>query len=247
MEDPGDTRGLIAGWLDLQDEAERPFARFDGEVPPETLVPAVLWQTTVAAPDTPMEKGAFDDFGVKARNLARAHDGQPEMMLVHAKLITLLRRRTPPPHATALFNQLWSHDPDRLAAALHPRWLISAAETMADHGQTAPQRATGLALSVLCKTVKIHETERLFSGQPPQALFSGTMKRHRLALDQAPFALLHGDADRVLFTRILRGAIGDPVAEALAWTLIPSLLADDRSVFRRLRHMRARRVTRSGD
>ena len=236
---------LIRVWLDLQAEAERPFARFDGAVPPADSDPGALWAGPVEAPDGPREEGPFDDFGAKARNLARALAGQPQILLTHASLVVLLRRRAPPDHAADLFNRIWSHDPARLVGALDPRWRISAAETFADHGATEAQRRTGLSLAILCKTVKIYETERLFSGVEPTELFRGSAKSGPLALDQAALRLAQGDIDRALLTRILRGADGDPVAAALAWSLIPDLVGDERGVFHRLRRMRARRQQRT--
>lgn len=228
-------------WLQMQAEAERPFVRFDGMVPPADLDIAAALSGRVVAPAGPREEGAFDDFGVKARNLARAFAGQPEVLLINAQIITLLRRRDPPGHVPALFARLWTEAHETLGAEHDLRWIIPSAETLARFGATEVQRRTGLGLSVLCKTVKLYETERLWSGSAPEAPFGGRRaEAAQIALDQRPFAIAGGDLDRALITGIWLGAQGDTVAETLAVRLIPALLADDRAVFRRLRRMRAR-------
>lgn len=246
------TRGPnLDNWLRLQTEAERPFTWFDGLVPPADMDIDAACAAKVTAPGGPREEGAFDDFGVKARNLARLFDGERRVLLDNACLIVLLRRREPPEHVRELFVRLWTSAHGVLAAEHDLRWVISSAETLADFGASEVQRRACGQMAVLCKAIKLHETERLLSGHAPDALFTGQRAQvDRIALDQKPFAIAGGDLDRVLITRLWHLASRDPVSAAVAERLIPSLLADDRAIFRRLRKLRdlwrARRAAREG-
>ncbi len=231
----------ITAWLRLQDEAERPFVTFGREVPDAAVDLDRAESALVAALGGPVETGSFDDFSVKARNLARAFDGQPKIALLNAKLMVLLRRRDPPPHAIELFHRLWRQKHDVLASLLSPRWLISTAHTLSDHGETEVQRRMGGEITVLFGMVKLHETERLFSAKRPHELFPPGRHTDRIALDLDSFALSGGDLDRVLITRIWRRADEDPVARAVAHPLLSALLDEERAIFHRLRRMQKRR------
>ncbi len=201
---------------------------------------------SVPEADGPKEPAAASDFAAKSRNLARAFAGQPAILLLNARLISLLRRRNPPAHIPRLFADLWSAHADDLADLHDARWLISSCRTLADFGPTEPSRITGAELAMLADMVKLYESERLFSGTAPEDLFAGKRKPAPLPLDLDAFAIGAGDLDRSIATRIWKRAAGDPVAEALVSRLIPDILGDPRGLFLRLRRMRDRRRMRRG-
>lgn len=240
------TGPFLDKWIHLQQEAERPFSRFGDAVPSPDCDLEAAWHEPVIAPDGPLETGPFDDFACKARNLARRFAGRPRALLINAKLVTLLRRRDPPPHIERLFQRLWTTYYGQLCDALDARWLISSAQSLSDHGATEPQRRAGAELTLLCGLIKLYETDRLHSGARDPKPFAPNQVNRSLVLDMEPFAIGRGDLDRVLVTRIWRAAQGDPVAESLVLALIPGVLADDRGIFRRLRILRDKRRERRG-
>lgn len=237
------TRGpFIRNWLTMAEEAETPFAKLGGDVPRADADFTALRSSTTTAPDGPVEFDPGDDFPLKVRNLARSFDGQPELLLLNAKLITLLRRRAPPTHVPKLFQRLWAQEHSYLTQALPARWLISTAQTMGDHGATQAQRRAGGELATLFAMIKLYETERLFSGRMPEDLFTpGQARPEALALDLSAFAIARGDLDRTLISRLWRLTDADPVSRSIGHKLLRELLADDRAIFRRLRKMRDRR------
>ena len=229
----------IAQMLADQAAAEAPFAHF-----PDAMPNARDLHATVVAPDGPEEDAAFDDFAARSRNLVRAFAGQPRLHLVHAQCATLLRRRDPPPGVATLFHRLWAEHGGDMAAALPVRWLISAATTFADHGQSARERQAGEGLSTLFAMLKLAETERLFSGFAPDTPFRPGRSQRPLPMDLQPFAIHGGDLDRALLTRIWRAGTATPATDALTRRLLSDLLEEPRGLFARLTAMRLRRNRR---
>jgi len=228
----------IARMLTDQAAAEAPFARFPHEMPM-----AERLNDPVTAPDGPEEEAGFDDFAARSRNLARVFAGAPRLHLVHAQCVTLLRRRDPPEGIAALFRALWTDHGAALATGLPTRWLISAATTFADHGDTSSQRQAGEGLSTLFAMLKLTETERLFSGTPPDTPFRPGRVKAPLPMRMQPYAIHGGDLDRALITRIWRAGMSDPATAPLTRRLLRDLMGDPRNVFARLSRMRARSNT----
>lgn len=226
----------IAQMLADQAAAEAPFARFPDDMPDARDLHSI-----VTAPNGPEEDAAFDDFAARSRNLARGFAGQPRLHLVHAQCVTLLRRRDPPEGIAALFHRLWSEHGTQMAAALPVRWLISAATTFADHGGCAAERQAGEGLSTLFAMLKLTETERLFSGLPPETPFRPGRSHGPLPMSMQPFAIHGGDLDRTLLTRIWRAGTASPATDALTRRLLGDLLEERRGLFARLGAMRQRR------
>lgn len=229
----------ITQMLAEQDAAETPFTRFPDTMPHSGLD----MLAPVVAPSGAAEHAAFDDFAARSRNLARVFAGAPLLHLIHAQCITLLRRRSPPPDIAPLFNQIWRDHGTDLARDLPVRWLISAATTFADHGQSPAARQTGEGLATLFGTLKLSETERLFSGFAPDQPFRPGRSKDPLPFDMQPYAINGGDLDRVLITRIWRAGTSDPSTTALTKKLLENLITESRGVFARLRTMRQRRNT----
>ncbi|MEE4346775.1 MAG: glycosyltransferase family 2 protein, partial [Paracoccaceae bacterium] len=186
--------------------------------------------------------GSRSTYARKLRELSDEFDGLPALMLLHGLLIAHLRRRSAPPHTAALFLRLWAEESDWLLARLDARWLVSAITTFGDHGATEVQRRVGQSLSLMFGMMKLYETERLYSGVPPDEAFAWAKRPQTpLALQMDTYALGGGGLDVNMLGRMWQDAGTDPVLAPLARHLLELLIADDRTVFRRLRLMRRQR------
>ncbi|MEQ5872172.1 glycosyltransferase family 2 protein [Sagittula sp. NFXS13] len=184
-------------------------------------------------------------FHRKSHAIRQELQGLSELCSLHGLLISHLRKRDIPEHAPVLFHRLWAEHGDHLLTHLDSRWLVSAVTTFGDHGLTAEQRCTGLALSTLFSMMKLYETERMYSDHAPDQPFSA---RHRqkadLPLDMDPYALVGGGLDVNTLARLWTEAARDAVIAPLAHHLLRALLDDKRALFSRLAEMRAEKETK---
>jgi hypothetical protein len=133
--------------------------------------------------------GADKDLSQHLHNLRAEFAGQAELLYYHAQLIVLIRREYQIAEQFAQFERLWETEGEFLREHLNTRWLISAADTFADHSTHLETRSLALAASLLINTIKLQETERYLqatenlSDQPDRqqqlqtgrvALFDGT-------------------------------------------------------------------------
>ena len=95
--------------------------------------------------------------------LQQEFQGQPQLCLAHAALIVLIRRGQALAYALHCYFRLWDRHEALLLDRLSLRWLISAADTLVDHGRTPAERATAFAAVLFANTIKLYETERYFS------------------------------------------------------------------------------------
>ncbi len=178
----------------------------------------------------------------KFKELSKEFDALPQLLRLHGLLIANLRRRAQPAHCAALFHRLWAEEHDYLLRRLDARWLVSAVTTFGDHGLTETQRRVGQSLTVLFGTMKLYETERLYSGSTPDEPFALRKKSaKRLPLEMDAYSIAGGGLDVNLLGRLWQDADSDPVIAPLAQHLLNLLIHDPGGVFRRLRVMRARR------
>lgn len=190
----------------------------------------------------PEVAGSRSTYARKFRELAKEFDTLPELLRLHGLLIANLRRRDQPAHCAALFQRLWAEEADYLLARLDARWLVSAITTFGDHGATEMQRRVGQSMTVLFGTMKLYETERLYSGSAPDQAFAIKRKSApRLPLDMDAYSIAGGGLDVNMLGRLWQEADGDAVIAPLAHNLLNRLIHDPGGVFRRLRIMRARR------
>ncbi|MDU8910573.1 glycosyltransferase family 2 protein [Aestuariicoccus sp. MJ-SS9] len=181
----------------------------------------------------------------KRHALRREFAGMSELAFLNALLIAHLRKREAPPHAAPLFRRIWAEEAQHLLHELDARWLVSSVTTFGEHGATPAQRATGLALNVLFGTMKLYETERLYSGLSPDRPFSLDNKaRASLPLQMDAYALADGGLDVNMLGRLWTEAAGDTVIRPLAHHLIEALIHDPNTLFRRLATMRQRKARR---
>ena len=107
--------------------------------------------------------GSYDNLEKQFSALRKELIGQSELCLTHSKIIVLIRREFKIKHSFMLFEHLWQEEKKFLLKNLNTRWLISAAETFADHSKSDKERAMSIACSCLINTIKVYETERYFT------------------------------------------------------------------------------------
>ncbi|WP_027488332.1 hypothetical protein [Allorhizobium undicola] len=112
-------------------------------------------------------RGSEKSLDLHLANLRREFSAQPELVFYHAKLIVLLRREFEVKETFAQFRALWEAEAEFLVRHLNLRWLVSAADSFADHDPDPAVRASATLVSVLVNTVKIYETERVLADPPP--------------------------------------------------------------------------------
>lgn len=175
--------------------------------------------------------------------LVREFEDQPALLHLHALLIAHLRKSDQPSHTMALFTRIWAEEAEFLMDHLDPRWLVSAITTFGDHGTTEVQRRVGHSMTVLFGTMKLYESERLYSGFRPEQEF----KLKRLVSSQLPlnmdrYALVSGGLDINMLGRLWVDAAEDAVLKPLAHRLLNMLNADAGTVFRRFSTLRGRKL-----
>ncbi|MBE9636929.1 glycosyltransferase family 2 protein [Salipiger mangrovisoli] len=238
--------GGIAAILTQMEGRREALELAPGEALPPYDTPLVdLAAQLVPDPDAdPAEAPPFRSAHHRKRHaLRRELTGRSELVFLNALLIAHLRKRGYPAHAPALFQRLWTEEGTALLAQLDPRWLVSSVTTFGDHGLSLVQRSVGLALSTLFGTMKLYESERLYSGCAADRPFAlGQRDRGPLPLEMDGYSLSGGGLDVNMIGRLWLEAEGDPVIRPLAHRLLELLIADERTVFQRLMTMRKRQA-----
>ncbi len=238
---PGGMKAVLAQYEGRRDAFD--YAPGDALLPLDTDLAPFATQTVTDPDDDPAEAPPFrSSYHRKRHALRREFIGQSELAFLNGLLIAHLRKRAWPDHAPALFQRLWAEHGDHLLAALDQRWLVSAITTFGDHGINATQRATGLALTALFGTMKLYETERLYSDLGPDTAFTiDSRARGPLPLQMDAYSITGGGLDVNLVARLWQEAEADAVIAPLAHHLLDLLIHDDRTVLRRLMTMRKRK------
>lgn len=243
IENPVYPGGYYSLMRDLE-HAERPFQNAHLVLPaPDVDLAALSRQIVTAEPNRslPAEK---TDARRKLHALELEFDGCNALHLQHALTIALLRRRDPTDAARQLFLRLWREQGKFLADTLSVRWMISAATTFGDHGETIEQRLGGQGLSMLFDLIKLHDSERRLSGRPNHRGFPrqrGGKPRDRLAFDMDPYSLERGDLDRNMLARLWRLAENDPTLRPLGFCMLRLIMSDQKTIFARLRRYKPKK------
>lgn len=228
-------RGGYAKLMKYLDRRQRPFHDADKILPPRDVNLRALYRTKV-----PKATQVYDDLPRydaqrKWLELQVEFEGQSELFRLHAMVIAMSRRTDPPPDALPLFFRIWSEQGALMAKKLPTRWLISAATTFADVGETADQRALGMGLSLLFDLIKLHDSERRnagFAGETP-APFVRPKDRPPLAFDMAAYSFEKGDLDKVMLARLWQLSERDATIAPLAVEMLRLVMSDQRSIFAR--------------
>lgn len=179
----------------------------------------------------------------KTLELTPEFEGLPKLCLLNAQLIAHLRKASQPAHTMDLFARIWREEQAFVIPHLDPRWLVSSITTFGDHGLTEVQRRVGSSMTVLFSTMKLYESERLFSGFAPEQEFKlKRLVRRKLPMNMDRYALMSGGLDVNMLGRIWTDAQEDPVIAPLAHHLLDLLNRDPGTVFRRLATLRGRKA-----
>lgn len=202
-----------------------------------------LAMETIRATPQPDEDFDRQDAVRKYNALQAEFDGCPQLWLVHAMVIAILRRNNPPEAYRQLFLRIWREQGQDLAAGLPVRWLISAATTFADHGETIEQRLGGQGLSMLFDLIKLHDSERRVSTRRNDRAFRMRPRRpfrDELAFGMEGYSLRGGDLDRIMLARLWRLAENDSLFQPLGFRMLNMVMTDRRTVFARVQQYRKR-------
>lgn len=180
------------------------------------------------------------DIRHKEASLLGKLQGECQLVYLHALVIAIIRKRSFPDEALALFFRMWAEQGSFLAKTLGIRWQISAATTFAEHGLTLPQRSVGMGLSVLFDSIKLHESERRRSGQVSSKPFPFTKTEgpNPFPLGMSPISIKFSDIDRFLLARLWVQAEEDPLIYPLARSMLLELISDENTVFARLKQLK---------
>lgn len=77
--------------------------------------------------------GWKSDIEEHIKMLATEFVGEPKILLYHAILVVLIRRKIELHANIAKFNELWQSESAFLTAHLNSRWLVSACDTFVDY------------------------------------------------------------------------------------------------------------------
>lgn len=91
--------------------------------------------------------------------LRREFMARPKLHFLHAAAIVHIRRGIRLDEEYALFCRIWLEQESFLLNSLSSRWLISAADTIADCSPDKAERASAMAGALLLNTIKLYETE----------------------------------------------------------------------------------------
>ncbi len=218
-----------------------PFEGAADILPPQDVDFSALRAQAVPAPTKSMEDAPRYSAERKWLELQAELQGKDSLMLLHAMLIAISRRTDPPPAAMPLFFRMWREQGMQMARELPIRWLISAATTFADCGETADQRACGMGLSTMFDLIKLHDSERRSIGIDGDALHKTVRSKLRpsLAFDMWPYAMGKGDLDKVLLARLWRLAEDDATIRPLAVRMLRMVMSDKRSIFARVQRFKS--------
>ena len=176
--------------------------------------------------------GRRPDFFEHANELRSEFAGRSELLVLHAAFVVALRRRLALDHFRPLYLRLWRDEGDFLLRELSLRWLVSACDTLVDHGETPAQRAVALNGTVLANLAKLAETERRLS-PPGEARAAGGKGPGSELFDGMTLFRAGGDMIDNLFRRIDGVAQADAVAGPILAEIARRVRALD-TVVRRL-------------
>lgn len=243
-QDDGTYPGGFPAILRQMDGRRKPlaFGRNEALPPLDADLAALLAPVVLDPAVDPAEHAPLTSSHQRKRREIRAElAGTSELCALNGLLIAHLRKRAQPAHTAALFHRLWAEHAVHLLARLDMRWLVSSVTTFGDHGLTDAQRQVGQAMTVLFGTMKLYETERLYSGLAPGRPFKLSAKTSEtLPMQMDTYSVAYGGLDVNMLGRLWQDADRDAVIRPLAHHLLDQLIADERTVFRRLAMMRHR-------
>ena len=190
--------------------------------------------------------GSYHDLEKQLDVLKFEFIGESTLCWTHAKIIVLIRREFQIEKHYQLFKELWEQEGDFLLKNLNTRWLISAADTFADHSKDNAEQALSVACSCLINTIKIQETERYIIGAEknndiPDRVFE--LQNGRVALFDGTSAFAIGTDDTL---RNMRWRIDKVSKSSIVGKILLELflrVQENRTVYQRTRERHNRNKT----
>jgi hypothetical protein len=180
--------------------------------------------------------GVNPDLALQAEALRREFAGQSELLLYHAILMMLLRRRIDLEANLARTRMVWRSEAPFLVANLDSRWLVSACDTIIDHWHEPEEKALALAGTLFANTIKLYETERWATGRYGEPLPATAQRAERVALHDGMSAFMIGTGDMIgnLHKRMEAVTAAGGIAAQIVGELVRRASAHD-TIFKRLR------------
>lgn len=189
---------------------------FNSETPPDL---SALRSDIVDAGDPKLSLGSKRDICEHLHMLAAEFSGRNFLEFYHAGLIVHIRREINVTLNKRRFFQLWHEQGDFLLSSLDSRWLVSACDTLADHGG-APESLAARAGTLFMNTVKLYETERWATSASNSSYktVAGTIP---LFDGMTAYWIGRGNMIKNLFDRVLRAP---PCGELIATRILNELI-----------------------
>ena len=122
-----------------------------------------LKNTIIDKADLQYTHGSEVNIEAHIENLKKEFVGQSQLCHYHASLLVLIRRDIDVAKNFSYLELLWKDYDGFLLEVLNTRWLIAAADTLADYSKNPAEKACALAATALVNTVKLCETEKLIT------------------------------------------------------------------------------------
>ncbi|MCR4265861.1 polysaccharide pyruvyl transferase family protein [Nitratireductor sp. ZSWI3] len=168
---------------------------------------------TVEGADKTYSYGRSKDLSVHILSIRNEFVGAPELCLYHAILVVLIRRNINLEENVLRFRDLWDREGAFLCERLDSRWLVSACDTIIDHGRDTGERALAMSATLFTNTVKLYETERWATAAAADAApYREISERVPLHDGLSAFAIGRGDMIKNLEHRLLSFADEDSAA-----------------------------------
>jgi hypothetical protein len=155
------------GWNYKPDREERKSmldAR-SGRGQPDRQFASLKYQVIAPSSVTYVSGPGIEDLSLKLQSLRCEFENAPELCFLHAATIVKIRRGVDPLTNLSMFFDMWMAETSFLCRQLNSRWLVSAVDTYADHGDEV-ERPTALMISGFFNAIKLSESERLLAREP---------------------------------------------------------------------------------
>jgi len=162
--------------------------------------------------------------------LATIRAAEPSLSHSHFDVIReiiYLRRRIDPVVHMARFRLLLNEGGEDLLRAFSTRWLVSIADTYADHGADS-ERANAMIIVMLANVTKLAETERLYLkdvGIDPKRQGECIMAGTPLWDGMVSYAIKHGDMPINMWMRVRAILVDTPTLSSIFETVLSRMLA----------------------
>ncbi len=216
-----------------------------GELPAADIDFAPLKSTNVPTlPKCEPSKKENNSFSYKKAKLRPRFSGKPELHFLVGCLIMMSRRDNFPTEMKELWYRLWEEEWEFLVDTLSLRWKVSSLMTFGEHGKSEAERHLGREIFLLISMMKLHDTERSFSGVDGDQVFNlkGRSENSKKAttMGLSPYAIRFGDLDRNILS-VIYDKILDCDGTPCAWisrSIFDELNRAPDTIFRRIHKMR---------